>query len=130
MRKRPTSTQLRATWNTDSLDTVFLSYTGPSRYQNCCIGGGTSPKCFGYTLVHKFFLIGFLLHILPTQSFFEQISQTCNNAFLSRDFYFILLYFTSLKYTGLFEMSVVEPIDQEILKVFFYDVRCAVVMHY
>jgi hypothetical protein len=25
---------------------------------------------------------------------------------------------------------VVAPMDQEILKVFFYDVRCAVVMHY
>jgi len=37
--------------------------------------------------------------------------------------------------TGLFKMIVgvqyiVTPMDQEILKVFFYDVRCAVVMHF
>ena len=37
--------------------------------------------------------------------------------------------------TGLFKVIVgveyiVAPMDQEILKVFFYDVRCAVVMHF
>jgi hypothetical protein len=42
--KLPTSTQLRATWYTDSLDTVVLPSTGASRYQNCCIDGGTSPE--------------------------------------------------------------------------------------
>jgi hypothetical protein len=47
----PTSTQLLATWHTDSLDTVVLPSTGASRYNNCCIDGGTSPEYFGYTLV-------------------------------------------------------------------------------
>jgi hypothetical protein len=43
--KVPTSTQLRATWHTDTLDTVVL----PSlRYQNCCINGGNSPEYFRY----------------------------------------------------------------------------------
>jgi hypothetical protein len=49
--KLPTPTQLRATWHTDSLDMVVLPSTGVSRYQNCCIDGGTSPEYFGYTLV-------------------------------------------------------------------------------
>jgi hypothetical protein len=48
--KLPTSTQLRATWHTDSLGLVVLS-TSASRYHNCCIDGGTSPEYFGYTLV-------------------------------------------------------------------------------
>jgi hypothetical protein len=52
--KLPTSTQLRATWHTDSLDMVILSSTGALRYHNCCIDGGTSPECFGYTLVLKY----------------------------------------------------------------------------
>jgi hypothetical protein len=51
VRKLPTSTQLRATWHTDSLDMVVLSSTGASSYHNCCIDGGTSPEYFGYTLV-------------------------------------------------------------------------------
>jgi hypothetical protein len=38
----PTSTQLRATWHTDSLDMVVLPSTGDSRYHNCCIDGGTT----------------------------------------------------------------------------------------
>jgi hypothetical protein len=50
--KLPTSTQLRASWHTDSLDMVVLPSTGASRYNNCCIDGGNSPECFGYTLVH------------------------------------------------------------------------------
>jgi hypothetical protein len=49
--KMPTSTQLRATWYNDSLAIVVLPSTGASRYNNCCIGGGTSAKYFGYTLV-------------------------------------------------------------------------------
>jgi hypothetical protein len=49
--KLPTSTQLRATWHTDSLELVVLSSTGVSRYHNCCIDGGTSPEYFGYHLV-------------------------------------------------------------------------------
>jgi hypothetical protein len=49
--KLPTSTQLRATWHTDSLDMVVLPSDGASRYHNCCIGSGTSPEYFGYTLV-------------------------------------------------------------------------------
>jgi hypothetical protein len=48
--KLSTSTQLRATWHTDSLDMVFLPSTGAWRY-NCCIYGGTSLKYYGYTLV-------------------------------------------------------------------------------
>jgi hypothetical protein len=42
--KLPTSTQLRATWHTDSLDMVVLPSTGVSRYQNCCVYGGISPE--------------------------------------------------------------------------------------
>jgi hypothetical protein len=49
--KLSTSTQLRVTWHTDSLDMVVLPETGASRYHNCCIYGGTSPEYFGYTLV-------------------------------------------------------------------------------
>jgi hypothetical protein len=49
--KLPTSTQLRATWHTDSIDMVVLTSKGASRYHNCCIDGGTSPSYFGYTLV-------------------------------------------------------------------------------
>jgi hypothetical protein len=49
--KLPTSTQLRATWHTDSLDMVVLPSTGASHYHNCCIDGGTSPEYFGYHLV-------------------------------------------------------------------------------
>jgi len=47
------STQLCATWHTDSLDMVVLPSTGALRYQNCCVGGGTSPENFGYHLVFK-----------------------------------------------------------------------------
>jgi hypothetical protein len=50
--KLPTSTQLHATWHTDSHYTVVLTSTGASRYHNCCIDGGTSPEYFGYTIVH------------------------------------------------------------------------------
>jgi hypothetical protein len=49
--KLPTSTQLDATWHTDSLDMVVLPSTSSSRYHNCCIDGRTSPEYFGYTLV-------------------------------------------------------------------------------
>jgi hypothetical protein len=51
MWKLPTSTQLRATWHTDSLDMVVLPSTGASCYHNGCIDGGTSPEYFGCTLV-------------------------------------------------------------------------------
>jgi hypothetical protein len=50
--KLSTSTQLRATWHTDSLDIVVLPSTGASRYHNCCIDGGACPEYFGYTLVY------------------------------------------------------------------------------
>jgi hypothetical protein len=43
----PTSTQLRATWYTDSIDKVVLLYVGASRYHKYCIDGGTSPEYFG-----------------------------------------------------------------------------------
>jgi hypothetical protein len=33
---------------------VVLQSTGASRYHNCCIDGGTSPECFGHTLVKLF----------------------------------------------------------------------------
>jgi hypothetical protein len=49
--KLPTSTQLRATWHTDSLDIVILPSTGAWRYHNCCIDNSTSPQYFEYTLV-------------------------------------------------------------------------------
>jgi hypothetical protein len=49
--KLPTSTQLRATWYADSLYIVVLPSNGASRYHNCCIVGGTSPKYFGLNLV-------------------------------------------------------------------------------
>jgi hypothetical protein len=42
--KLPTSTQLRATSHTDSLDMVVLPSTGASRWHNCCIDGGTGPE--------------------------------------------------------------------------------------
>ena len=45
------STQLHATWHTDSLDMVVLPSTSASRY-NYCVDGGTSPENFGYHLVH------------------------------------------------------------------------------
>jgi hypothetical protein len=51
--KLPTSTQLRATWHTDSLDMVVLPSIGASRYHNCCIDGGTSPEYFECTLLTK-----------------------------------------------------------------------------
>jgi hypothetical protein len=51
--KLPTSTQLRATWQTDSLDMVLLPSTGASRYHNYCMDGGTSPEYFVYTLVSQ-----------------------------------------------------------------------------
>jgi len=39
--------------------------------------------------------------------------------------------FNNLSYTiHLRDQHIVAPMDQEILKVFFYDVRCAVVMHF
>jgi hypothetical protein len=46
-----TSTQLRATWYTDSLDMVVLPSTGTLRYNNCCTDGGPSPEYFVNTLV-------------------------------------------------------------------------------
>jgi hypothetical protein len=49
--KLPTSTQLRATWHTDSLDTVVLPSTSASRYQKSCIDGGTGPEYFRCTIV-------------------------------------------------------------------------------
>jgi hypothetical protein len=49
--KLPTSTQLRATWHTDSLYMVVLPSTGASRYHNCCVDRGTSPEYFGNTFV-------------------------------------------------------------------------------
>jgi hypothetical protein len=49
--KLPTSTQLRATSHTNSLDMVVLPYTGASRYHNCCIDGGTSSEFCGFTPV-------------------------------------------------------------------------------
>jgi hypothetical protein len=55
VRKLPSSTQLRATWHTDSLDMVVLPSTGASRYDSCCIDSNTSPEYFGYTLVQQFF---------------------------------------------------------------------------
>jgi hypothetical protein len=48
--KLPTSTQLFASWLTDSLYMVALPYTGVSRYHNCSIDD-TSPEYFGYQLV-------------------------------------------------------------------------------
>jgi hypothetical protein len=50
--KLPTSTQLLETWSTDSLGMVVPPFTGTSRYHNCCINGGTSLECFGFTLVY------------------------------------------------------------------------------
>jgi hypothetical protein len=49
--KLPTSTQLRATWHTDSLDNGSPTYTGTSCYYNCCLDGRISPEYFGYSLV-------------------------------------------------------------------------------
>jgi hypothetical protein len=50
--KLRTSTQLRPTWHTDSLDIVVLPSTGASRYHNCCIDGGTSFENSGYNLLY------------------------------------------------------------------------------
>jgi hypothetical protein len=67
--KLRTSTKLRATWCTDSLDMVVLSSTGASRYQKCCIDGGTSPEYFGYHLVmselFRYKCTVFREHIIP-----------------------------------------------------------------
>jgi hypothetical protein len=52
--KLPMSTQLRATWHTDSLYMVVLPSTGSLGYHNCCIDGGTSLEYFGYDLVLMF----------------------------------------------------------------------------
>jgi hypothetical protein len=46
----PTSTQLGATWHTDSLDMVVPPFTGALQYHNCCIDDGTSPEHFAYHL--------------------------------------------------------------------------------
>jgi hypothetical protein len=62
MLKLPTSTQLHATWHTDSLDMAVLPSTGASHYQNCCIDGSTSPEYFGNTLVQKDTLTCSLTH--------------------------------------------------------------------
>jgi hypothetical protein len=51
MWKLPTSTQLRATWHTVSLDMVVLPCISDSLYNNYCIGSGTSPEYFRYTLI-------------------------------------------------------------------------------
>jgi hypothetical protein len=73
MWKLPTSTQLRATWHTDSLDMVVLPSTSASRYHKCCIDGGTSLKYFGYTLVYT------SKHVGATR----RINKICpNNAFV------------------------------------------------
>jgi hypothetical protein len=56
--KLPTSTHLRATWHTGSLDTVGLPSISFSRYHNCCTDGGTSPEYFGNTLLHVLFSWG------------------------------------------------------------------------
>jgi hypothetical protein len=50
--KLPTSTQLCATWHTDSPDMVALPSTSALRYHDCCIGGSTIPEYFGYMLVY------------------------------------------------------------------------------
>jgi hypothetical protein len=50
--KLPTSTQLRATWHTDSLY-MAVPLSGASRYHNCCIDGGISPEYFGHPLVRR-----------------------------------------------------------------------------
>jgi hypothetical protein len=52
MWKLPTSTQLRVTWYTDSLDMVVLLSTCASRYHNCCIDSVTSPEYIVCTLVY------------------------------------------------------------------------------
>jgi hypothetical protein len=49
--KLPTSTQLRATWHTESLDMVVIQSAGASRYHDCCIDGGTSPEYFGFSRI-------------------------------------------------------------------------------
>jgi hypothetical protein len=51
MLKLLTSTQLRATWHTDSLELVVLPSTGASRFHNRCLDGGTSLEYFGCPLV-------------------------------------------------------------------------------
>jgi hypothetical protein len=54
--KLPTSTQLRATWHTDSLDMVILPSTGALRNHKCCIVGGSSLEYFGSTLIYIYSL--------------------------------------------------------------------------
>jgi hypothetical protein len=46
-----TSTQVRATCHTDTLEMAFIPPTGVSRYHNSCIDGGASWEYFGYLLV-------------------------------------------------------------------------------
>jgi hypothetical protein len=47
------STQLCATWHTDSLEMVILPSTGALRCHNCCLDGDTSPEYFGYHHVYE-----------------------------------------------------------------------------
>jgi hypothetical protein len=49
--KLPTFIQLPVIWQTDTLDMVFPTCTDALCYHNCCIDGGTSPECYGCTLV-------------------------------------------------------------------------------
>jgi hypothetical protein len=69
--KLSTSTQLRATWHTDSLDMEVLPSTGASPYLNCCIDGCTSPESFGYHLVHLWNSVLSVLHLYLQVSFLE-----------------------------------------------------------
>jgi hypothetical protein len=52
MWKLPTSTQLHATWHTNSLDMLVLPSTSAFHYHKCCIDVGTSLEYFGYTLIY------------------------------------------------------------------------------
>jgi hypothetical protein len=63
--KLPTSTQLRATCHTDSLDIVVLPSTGDLHYHNCCVDGGTSPEYFGYLPSYKGATTWFVVHRRP-----------------------------------------------------------------
>ena len=67
-------------------------------------------------------LTGFSEHIrelvVENQNLYRVIKNDCRG-------------FNNLPYTiHLTQEYVVAPMDQEILRVFFYDVRCAVVMHF
>jgi hypothetical protein len=61
---------------------VWPVWTGASRYHNCCIDGGTSPKYFGYHLVFLLVLVQYYSVILTYKlialsSVYQKLEMSC-----------------------------------------------------